>query len=410
MKRRTLAGSLFLVLCLLLGSCTSFLGVDEYNDSVGDLCELVDACYNLPNCTSHVGDSLDSASGTQRTSWLVAFSDQGCLLKCTAARKCLNIEPVCDTVGQSCQVDEECCGFLSGQSACDLDQSRCCRPQGVPCTKSGPDDLVGDCCNSLLCDQNSGTCGGVICRGVGQFCRNDFDCCTNSCQGFVCAPNACVNDGAACDDETPCCSGVCGPSGRCACVPVGGVCAGDGDCCQTPTETICDPAPNGGGTVCQDAGGCFPDEFECQVDGDCCSQYCDPGRLVCGQPCLTAGKGCQANEECCTGQCGPDGLCACSPEICTTSTDCCSVTPGQNDGKCYGGACQPACVPAVCHDECESGPPLDPKTCTTGVNDPSCINAVCAADPYCCCSAWDQYCINETVAEPTCNGVSVCSL
>lgn len=397
--RRSLALFLVFALGTLLGSCSSLLGVDDYKSSSDDLCELLVACYDFPACNQHVGGSLDAASATDRTAWLVAFSDEGCLLKCTSARKCLNIEPVCEDGGEGCSIPEQCCGFLTGQASCD--QVNCCRPQGVPCkiAEGGPEQ--GDCCTGLTCSRETGTCGGTICRGVNQFCQNDFDCCTKACRDFKCAENLCAKAGEACEEPaTPCCDGQCGPNKRCGCANENEACELDSDCCNGPGSPIslqCVADENG--KFCrQDT--CTPDEQPCQLDGDCCSLHCDTQQFLCGQPCQAVGADCQSDETCCTGQCGADGKCACSTEFCTQSSDCCEVTPGLNDGKCYGGVCHPACLPQSCdHGVCGTGGPLDP-------NDPSCspatatdcVKKVCAGDPFCCCNGWDQYCAEDAVA------------
>lgn len=398
--RRSLAIVLFVAIGVLSGSCSSILGVDEYKSSTDDLCELLVACYDFPACSQHVGGSLDGASASQRTAWLVAFSDENCLLKCTSARKCLNIEPVCEDAGQGCSVPEQCCGFLDGQASCD--QVNCCKPSGIPC------ETTEECCGGLECDPETATCGGVVCRPANAFCQDDAQCCTKACRDFKCAENICAQEGEACEEPgTPCCDGKCGPNQRCGCANEGELCDLDGDCCNSPEAPLklsCEPGPNGG--VCTSAV-CTPDELPCQLDDDCCSTNCDDNLFVCTQGCSTAGVDCQVDEECCSGRCGEGGQCECSTEFCTQSPDCCEVTPGQNDGKCYGGACHPACAPKSCdHNVCGTGAPLDPTdpNCSPA-STPDCVSKVCAGDEYCCCNGWDQHCVDDAVA--LC-GVAVC--
>jgi hypothetical protein len=390
--RRALA-TLFVV---LLASCSSLLGVDEYNSSTDDLCELLVACYGFPACEQHIGQSLDAASSTDRTAWLVAFSDEGCMLKCTSARKCLDIDPVCESEGESCAVPEECCGFLTGEASCN---QKCCRPPGVPCEVSSPEDVQGNCCEGE-CSRTTGTCGGTVCYGVGQFCLNDLDCCTKACRDFKCAENLCGLDGDPCEDPiAPCCDGLCGPNNRCGCTAQGGSCVTDNDCCKDPNlpPLQCQPETQ----TCEPTTTCIPNELPCGPLG-CCSGFCDDQSGTCADACTDVAAPCQKNEECCTGEC-VNNACACSTEICTKDTDCCEVTPGANDGKCYGGACHPVCVTSTCdHGECATGGPLS-DACTTSSLDPTCIPTVCALDPYCCCNAWDEYCIDEAVE--LCNNV-----
>jgi hypothetical protein len=119
------------------------------------------------------------------------------------------------------------------------------------------------------------------------------------------------------------------------------------------------------------------------------------------QPCLD-------NDDCCRGRCDPaSGLCACSEGTCSDDLDCCS-------GSCKAGVCALSCAPAECHDECSAGGPLDSQSTVCGAVDidPACVDSVCdllTGDPYCCCFAWDDLCVQAATADPTCLQTGPCN-
>lgn len=127
--------------------------------------------------------------------------------------------------------------------------------------------------------------------------------------------------------------------------------------------------------------------------------------LPCGNPLQACGSGSGGGEtgscshDVCTGggalnsSCGSceATVCADDPYCCDTEWDSycimeaeqwCGITCGSGSGSCS-------------HDECQTGVKLTP-TCS------SCSAAVCAEDPYCCDTAWDEYCVDE--AEQLCGG------
>ena len=181
---------------------------------------------------------------------------------------------------------------------------------------------------------------------------------------------------------------------------------------------------------------CQPNQLLCSESADCCSGYCDPDFGVCDEPpeCVAVGDPCmdRGDASCCSGLCA-EGTCVCLPEglACGFDEDCCSGSclgqvcepagcgePGQGcgddfeccSGVCNDGTCTWACAAEVfsCdHGMCEIGAALDPSCaeCTGPVcdPDPDCVAKICQDDDYCCCTEWDQICVDEVAR--VCNKV-----
>lgn len=380
-KRRALPFAAAAALLFVgVASCTSLLGLDDFESASGELCDLLDTCYADPtmqDCKQRLDTLLRTADVETRTSWLVVFGDQHCLGSCTDARGCLDAAPVCHA--GSCGRREECCGFLRGHADCV--GARCCAPRGIECLTDA------DCCEGAGdCDKDTRTCGGTVCLEGGSSCVLNAQCCTGICKNGACADEICVEDGFSCDGPEDCCNQACDATGHCnvppTCQPIAGACMQDADCCG---DLACDLG------VCA-VPICFPTNSECIVDADCCSNHCDPTYSVCGFECAPTGSFCSGNAECCTGVCD-DGECggACSTAYCMVDADCCS-------DHCVLGTCAAVCIPSLCdHDVCHIGGPLDGGKCA---DDAACVTAVCAEDPYCCCGAWDAVCVAEAAAKP----------
>lgn len=103
---------------------------------------------------------------------------------------------------------------------------------------------------------------------------------------------------------------------------------------------------------------------------------CPPSDHDC---CTTGGPGC-ADSDCC-------GLvCAVDPFCCDTAWD--SFCVGQASSLC-GRKCGSGCDTAD-HDCATTGGP--------GCTDTECCDLVCAADPFCCTTAWDGFCVSGAFA------------
>jgi hypothetical protein len=410
-----------------IASCTSLIGIDDYEGSAPALCGAIAVCYGIENCEARVGGRLEQAPSELRADWLRKFSDFSCTSSCSAARRCLDFEPVCAYAG-NCTVPEHCCGFIAGKASCVNDA--CCGTRGASCTDSS------ECCEQD-CSPITGTCGGVICLESGEPCTDGFECCTGICNDGQCANEVCKPAGLECTSDKECCLDqglICDPlSGRCGipqCSPVGAPCGAG--CCQglfcVPT-----PAPDGILDICSDCDTGRPLGSICSDDAECCSGRCDdefklcadascpivgqacgPGNDCCEGLCVDGlcacqnefGAPCQDNDDCCRGRCDQNtGTCACSDDVCGTSEDCCS-------GSCVANVCALTCAPPECHDECKVGAPLDPAACSVPPNDAACIASVCdptTGDPYCCCFAWDDLCVGAALADPTCQLSGPCN-
>ncbi|HEY2747781.1 MAG TPA: hypothetical protein VGL86_24330 [Polyangia bacterium] len=139
------------------------------------------------------------------------------------------------------------------------------------------------------------------------------------------------------------------------------------------------------------AGGCSTGGATCAVDGDCCSNVCDPTMHVCALgACQAAGSSCANNGDCCTlnctgGSCG-SAQCVSDGQSCTAGGDACCST------QCVSGSCKPlnsTCKTAgntcggnndCCSGDCTGGtcaPPSTVSFCTQ-------LGDVCFHDAECC--------------------------
>jgi hypothetical protein len=257
---------------------------------------------------------------------------------------------------------------------------------------------------------------GAICKGNGQSCIADVECCNNSCLvgmctgtssclllGEVCSGGQCCSgqclgshctfynycraDGEYCDQNSDCCNNICLTSTkRCAvtsgaCVPTHQPCSGVRSCCNTMCVDVGLVAGVG---YCYPIGGCKTYMDICTKDQDCCSLKCgapDPkagGMRRCERygNCLPPGDVCGglgASQNCCDG-----GKAICQK----TSTGVSRCWPN------YGGACFPD--GAECHmsDECCSHLCLPDSTSSTGFRcGAQCIplgSGTCTTDADCC--------------------------
>ena len=425
MKRAAGWAALSAALLLWIPSCADVLGLGGERNVADELCDLLQRCYGdaaPPDCHRRVGTALARADQEQASAWLTSFADASCLTDCTTARRCLDAEPVCEPIGEDCDVLEQCCGFTRGKSSCDAEAERCCRPRGTSCT--GDDDC---CADAGRCSEETSTCGGVVCKDAGAECGLDVECCTKLCNDSgVCAETICQPDGAQCGSDEACCTGLCA-EGICG-IPG---CGGEGATCDSPDaccpELTCFLAAEGIG-VCSPSA-CIPDGKPCYTPELCCSSYCDPLFAACATPpeCLGPGEACGPADFCCTETCNEASVCGCAGDgfFCTFPSDCCSGicdggtcgTPGcadyghgcSNSDGCCGGSCSAS---ATCVWKCDNGgAPFDcfSDVCTTGmqpldpscgVSDPgwvdaACVESICAFDAFCCCNFWDDMCVGE---------------
>jgi hypothetical protein len=407
---RHLLLALLIALSALAGaSCSSLIGAEDYEDSAKAICGMVALCYGDPdpNCARRIHQRLDLSPPTVRSRWLSQLTNAACLESCVAARKCLDLLPICNT-GGDCSRREDCCGFLGGTVGCS---STCCGEPGALCSSNA------DCCPGAGgCVQPFGTCGGVVCRQLDASCVNDFDCCSKNCGPTGRCEAICSVK--HCDKDADCCGGLICSDKTCTklgCLLEGEECSpGGAACCGDPPGLGCIPTKDGA-TRCATSD-CLPPGVACSRDDYCCSDRCVGGLCskpcglvgaacgdgmpccdgecsggICTQSCSTTGTTCTSSLECCSGVCN-DKLCDCSEVVCAKDENCCT-------GVCIGGACKPACADVDCNNRsvCQLGGPLGSKlsegsfSACPGME--GCVTEVCKQDDYCCCGAWDALCV-----------------
>ena len=396
---RRVAGSIGLLLCALLFSCVSVLGLEGFGGAAVLLCQTLEDCYGskaYPGCQQHVAGGLEAASPQARAQWLTAF--EGCTDNCTNAKACLDRSPICGGLKNSCAQTEHCCGFQDGISDC-LEGS-CCASNGQTCTP-GSDS----CCT--FCEETTGTCGGEApCKGRGEACADNIDCCSQNCLSGVCE-QVCRQPNEACSDPEECCTKIC-EGGLCRCRGEGESCSFPEDCCG---ELSCEQG------TCQLATGCVPLLQQCAPSDNCCGDTasCDSGYTFC---CVANGLPCPADPiNCCGAGCNELGTCcALTFQLCNGDTDCCvgtcngtvcqcveeggrcNLTSDCCMGTCTGdGGCQ--CNPHGCHDGCEAHPQPLSRSADCGAQQPvggvsqACVSEVCFVDESCCCDSWHEGCV-----------------
>jgi hypothetical protein len=224
------------------------------------------------------------------------------------------------------------------------------------------------------------------CRDNGQRCQRHRECCSNQCEGGVCAPGlGCQPDGSVCQQNSDCCGGNCFGQ-RCAakvttcsgqvCSPAGtGCCAGEG-CCQPPANQ-CNTTGGQAGLCCApncNGRECGPDG--CGNDGTCGSclpgQTCSANGKCQGQPsCKTLDQACTSAAECCSTDhtaCAFNNVVLEQDVCCSTlggackqggpSGDCCVVNTSQGQDYAYcspNGACGGTGAKCLFNEACLSG-------------------------------------------------------
>jgi hypothetical protein len=175
-----------------------------------------------------------------------------------------------------------------------------------------------------------------------------------------------------------------------------GACNGAETCADCPAD--CGACPACGDGACNGAETCA----DCAADCGACPA-CGDGACNGAETCADCAADCGA----CPPACG-DGACNGAETCADCPADCGACPPVCGDGVCAPAeTCQAcaadcgACPPGQCtHDLCAQGAPLV-SNC-----DP-CVTQVCFADPYCCTTTWDSYCVAD--AETECGVSCGCS-
>ena len=238
----------------------------------------------------------------------------------------------CDPNAYGTERDKFCCGSLICDSLVDSVDGhyfgRCCKGAGETCNQEG------DCCDAHGCGSDNKCC---INNPNGPRCSSLEDCCS----GFECdkahpsnpTGSCCKSAGEPCNDPdcyaSHCCSRSRNFQSMTCCPTMGDTCSQPSDCCVSGQTCGSD------NKCCWEAGeGDFPNY--CGSDQDCC------GDLLCksdGECCAKGGATCSSSGQCCSLSCASigGGSPACCPmigEACSTPADCCGLGTCGSDNKC----------------------------------------------------------------------------
>jgi hypothetical protein len=382
-----------------------------------------DTCFDACGCVAPPATCVETVNCE-----INCLGDAGCVAACEA-----DADPaiLADAIALFDCIEANGCLEAVGQEAFDQCIADFCADELLICIP--PEQ--GDCCESTV-----------------------LPGCTNTaCQDCVCAidPFCCDSawDGTCVLEATADCGSDCGCAGLTC---VGGVncalgCAGDAACiatCVAATDEA-EAAAADAFQACLYDNGCAAAPDQATFD-QCLAEFCATEADAClPEPpdCCVATEllGCPGNAACETCVCTADPFCCdtswdtlcanqavadCATECgCGAAADDCCVatgTPGcAVDPTCEACVCgiDPFCCDtgwdAICVEEaavecqadCGCTPPVEDccdATTTPGCPEgPACETCVCAADPFCCETAWDEFCVGE--AETGCSAECGCT-
>jgi hypothetical protein len=216
------------------------------------------------------------------------------------------------------------------------DPGPACVQEGLAC------GLADVCCGAATCNP-AGVCEQQTtpCRGTGEACSDNLDCCLGRCSGGACSAERCVDNGAACSANDECCTSNCS-GGTCAAIPGAGSCKVQNQACTSGAECC---STNCQGGFCVAAWSCRANNDLCLKDVDCCSFKCsknDGSAGYCVTPpggCIQDGMPCSGGSNCCTRICVDPGTGA---TVCLPASGC-EMTGSAclNDQACCGGGTNP---------------------------------------------------------------------
>ncbi len=414
--------------------------------SAGRTCTMAQSCESnvcqngqcqAPNCNDGVKNG--SETGTD--------CGGNCAAKCPPGQGCAGpsdcVSRVC--TGGVCQAPLCTDGVLNGTES-DIDCGGSC-PQ-----KCG----FNQTCGSPLDCVPGVNCAGGVCNGCGAGLGNCDNDNANGCETSVSNNLAhCGGCGVACSSQniTPSCS-----NGSCA----GGTCAaGFSDCNSNKQSDGCETNTASSPQHCGGCGMACSGNNVAQnaCSGGNCTGVCAAGFLNCDNNLRT--NGCEVNGNTDAANCGGCGVSVndnnacttdscvngvvtntpisgcgtastCPHSACTTgvalNTQYCSYTGANNN--CVANVCaqDPFCCTNTWDTLCRQAA-MDPTICPTGLSSPNtsnftcncahsfcqtgaasqplvrscdpCVKKVCEADPFCCNTDWDNFCVQ---AVPTqCN-------
>jgi hypothetical protein len=174
--------------------------------------------------------------------------------ECCAGLTCKNYAcwPACQPPGDVCGPQIYCCNGGSCRN------NTCCTEGALPCQNDG-DCCSGNCATSP--DGGAKTCVPA-CKTDREQCTDASECCNGFCRDGLCASQGCYDPGELCDADTDCCTGKCGPDGKCQ--KANGADCGSNDECLS--GTCCRGKCYGG--VCES---CYHYGESCSSTSQCCS-------------------------------------------------------------------------------------------------------------------------------------------
>jgi MYXO-CTERM domain-containing protein len=313
----------------------------------------------------------------------------GACQACSAAKKGLGVDGVCDDVKAGTDPDNNCAaepasscqndGFCDGQGACRQYSSATSCGSGQ-CSGS---TLIGFHCDGFgACVNGETSCGAYLCAAAScpTSCGNDNACAPgNYCVGNKCMPK--LDDGTECSAGRECSSGFCVENVCCD-----SACDGTCQACTATNKASGEDGVCGDAKAGTDAHDDCADEgaLTCKRDGTCdgagaCRLYLEG--IPCGETnCednVQTGHACDGNGTCLDNSEHACGLYVCRGAACTIDcsehADCstaayCNVTDGTCEEKLVDG--QPCDEPANCAS----------NLCVDGV----CCNKACAGQCEAC--------------------------
>lgn len=312
----------------------------------------------------------------------------------------------------------ETCDGLDNDCDGDTDEAAC--DDKNPCT----DDLCspGKGGNGQGCSHKTKTATP---------CNADDNACTvnDKCVDGTCTPGPEVA-ADVCDDDNPCTSDQCNPTGGCLHANSDGAKCNAGLCTKFGTCS---------------AGKCLGQPKDCTSPGPCYTAYCSAATGECANKLKSAGSACDDGDACslgdscdgescegkpaiceddnpCTsdGKCDKDTGCVFSPFAASTCTDNneCTVADKCVAGKCVG---DPADAGIACDDSnpcttdtcsikagCKHDFVADNTSCTDGdtcTEGDLCSKGTCVPGTNSCCDPVTNPCSND---DNLCNGIATC--
>jgi hypothetical protein len=178
-------------LCLFGGACSAVLGLNDYEDAAGALCQCP-GFEQVKDCEGYGQKQLMNASPEAQKKWFEKYSERKCGELCDRADECYNDLPGCKNRAAGC----ECCVWNDVVLECSNDTCKDCRTCFDIVTRTNMD--VQPCVSST-----------VLFTPV-EDCACDENICLSSCIGFCSQGEALSGDVNMPDMCTNCLMTSCG--------------------------------------------------------------------------------------------------------------------------------------------------------------------------------------------------------